>query len=122
MNRSVRTLVVAFVAAALLFLLTAPNTAQSQTVPTTGYPVTTLPEETTSTTGETTTTTAATTTSTTLEEPTTTVTTAFAGPTTTGELPETGSDPLPIARVALVLLVVGAGLVIVTMRRRRPAS
>lgn len=39
-----------------------------------------------------------------------------------GLLPKTGSQILPVAMGGMVLLVVGAGLVVLAMRRRRPAT
>jgi alpha-L-fucosidase len=36
----------------------------------------------------------------------------------TGGLPRTGSDPMPIARIAAALLAVGGGLLFITRRRR----
>lgn len=99
MNRLARMLVAVLALTAGSLLVVSPNAAQSLTVPAT-YPPPIPPD-----------------TGTPPEVPPDTTT-----PPPTGELPETGGDPLPITRVALVLLVVGATLVIVTVRRRRPAS
>ncbi len=47
--------------------------------------------------------------------------TAAAG-TGTSDLPRTGGEPVPVARIGAALLAVGAGLVFLTRRRRRAAT